>query len=60
MKLKELKVIIDEAIEHSGECNPNVEIRVGKSVYAIGTVGQFGIEPDVIISVGKKIFEDKF
>jgi len=59
MKLKELKSIIDAAVEYAGNCDPNVEIWIGdKRAYEIGRIGQYGVEPDVTIHVGKKIYEE--
>lgn len=59
MKLKELKDMIDKAVEYAGDCNPDVEIWVGeKKAYKIGRVGQFGVVPYVTIHVGEKIYDD--
>lgn len=58
MKLKELKKVIDKAAEYAGDCDPDVEIWVGnKRAYKIGRIGQFGVVPDVTISVGEKIYD---
>ena len=58
MKLKELKKVIDKAVEYAGELDPCVEIWVGqKRAYTIGSVSQFGLVPDVLISVGEKIYD---
>jgi len=61
MKLKELKSVIDQAVEYAGDCNPDVEIWIGdKKAYRIGRIGQFGVIPDLTISVGEKIFDANF
>ena len=60
MKLKKLKEIIDKAVEYAGDCDPDVEIWVGdKKAYRIGSIGQFGIVPDLTISVGEKIYDSR-
>ena len=58
MKLKKLKEIIDQCVENAGDCDPEVEIWVGdKKAYRIGRIGQYGLIPDVTISVGEKIYD---
>ena len=58
MKLKKLKEIIDEAVEYAGDCDPDVEIWIGdKKGYRIGSIGQFGVIPDLTISVGEKFYD---
>ena len=58
MKLKKLKEVIDQAVEYAGDCDPDVEIWVGdKKAYRIGRIGQYGLIPDVTISVGEKIYD---
>lgn len=60
LKLKQLKEIIDKAVEYAGECDPDVEIWVGdKRGYYIGSIGQFGVIPDVTIHVGEKFYDSK-
>lgn len=60
MKLKELKECIDIAVERAGECDPDVEIWIGeKRAHKIGSIGQFGFIPDVVISVGEKIYDSE-
>lgn len=60
MKLKKLKEVIDQAVQNAGECDPEVEIWVGDhKAYRIGSIGQFGLIPDLTISVGEKIYDDK-
>lgn len=59
MKLKELKAVIDKAVERAGDCDPDVEVWVGdKRAYRIGRIGQFGVIPDVTIHVGEKIYDE--
>lgn len=54
MKLKKLKEVIDQAVENAGDCDPDVEVWFKKSMYRIMDVGQFGVVPDVTITIGKK------
>lgn len=58
MTLKELKTIIDQAVDYAGDCDPDVEIWIGdKKAYNIGRIGQYGVVPNVIISVGEKVYD---
>ncbi len=60
LKLKQLKEIIDKAVEYAGDCDPDVEVWVGdKKAYRIGSIGQFGVIPDLTIHVGEKIFDSR-
>jgi hypothetical protein len=59
MKLRKLKEVIDKCVENAGDYDPEVEIWVGDhKAYKVARIGQFGIIPDVTISVGEKIFDD--
>lgn len=57
MKLKELKECIDKAVEHAGDCDPDVEVWFKKKCYRIRSIGQFGVIPDVTITIGEKIYD---
>ena len=60
MKLKMLKTLIDEAVAYAGDCDPDVEVWVGeKRAYRIGRIGQFGVVPDVTITVGEKVYDSE-
>lgn len=60
MKLKLLKEVIDKAVDYAGDCDPDVEIWVGdKKAYRIESISQFGVVPDVTITVGEKIFDSR-
>lgn len=59
MKLKKLKEVVDKCVENAGELDPDVEVWVGVTkAYRIGSIGQFGVIPDVTITVGEKIYDD--
>lgn len=57
MSLRELKSCIDKACEYAGDIDANVEVWIGKKAYSITRVGQFGIIPDVTITVGENIMD---
>lgn len=58
MKLKKLKAVIDQAVDYARDCDPDVEIWIGdKKAYRIGRISQFGVLPNVIISVGEKLYD---
>lgn len=57
MTLKELKSVIDQAVERAGECDAKVEVWYKNKGYRIARVGQFGLIPDVTITIGEKIFD---
>jgi len=57
MKLKELKRAIDIAVEYAGDLDPEVEVWFKKSMYRIQSISQFGVVPDVTITIGKKEHE---
>lgn len=59
MKLRRMKEVIDKAVENLGDLeDAKVEIWVGdKKAYKVGRIGQFGVIPDVTISVGEKIYD---
>jgi hypothetical protein len=59
MKLKQLKSCIDQCVKKAGKLNPDVEVWVGNSMYRIKRVGQFGVVPDVTLTVGRKVTELK-
>ena len=59
MKLKELKKVIDKAVEYADGCDADVEVWLGKKGYRIRTIHQYGVVPDVIIELGEKFYEDK-
>lgn len=60
MKLKQLKTVIDQAVDYAGDCDPDVEIWIGeKKAYKIGHISQFGVLPNVIISVGEKLYDSE-
>jgi hypothetical protein len=54
LRLRELKACIDRAVENAGDGDPEVEVWFRKSMYRIVRVGQFGIVPDVTITIGPK------
>ena len=60
MKLREFKQLIDECVKRAGECDPDVEVHFKKACYDVRRIGQFGVVPDVVISIGEKIYEDPF
>lgn len=57
MKLKELKLAIDKAVEYAGDCDVDVEVWYKNKGYRIGQIGQFGVIPDVVITIGEKIYD---
>lgn len=60
LKLKQLKDIIDKAVEYAGDFDPDVEIWIGdKKGYYIGSIGQFGFIPDLTIHVGEKFYDSR-
>ena len=60
MKLKQLKAVIDQCVDYAGDGDPDVEIWIGdKKAYKIGHIGQYGVVPDVLISVGEKLYDAK-
>ena len=60
MKLKQLKTVIDQCVDYAGDCDPEVEIWIGdKKAYNIGRISQFGVLPNVIISVGEKLYDSE-
>ena len=55
MKLKDLKKAIDQAVKYAGKCDPDVEVWLGeKKMYRIKRIGQFGLVPDVTITLCDK------
>ena len=56
MKLHELKACIDKAVENAGDYDAEVEVWFKKSMYRIDRVAQFGVVPDVTITIGAKEF----
>lgn len=60
MKLKQLKALIDQCVDYAGGCDPIVEIWIGdQKAYHIGGISQFKVVPNVIISVGEKLYDAK-
>ena len=57
MKLRKLKEVIDQCVERAEDCDPDVEVWFKKSMYRIREIGQFGVIPDVTISIGEKVCE---
>ncbi|USE39216.1 hypothetical protein [Endozoicomonas sp. SCSIO W0465] len=58
MKLKQLKALIDQCVDYAGDCDPIVEIWIGdQTAYQVGRISQFGVVPNVIISVGEKLYD---
>lgn len=57
MKLLKLKEIIDECVKRAGNCDPEVEVWFKKSLYDIREIGQFGVIPNVTITIGEKLFD---
>lgn len=51
MKLVQLKEIVDSLVEKAGDCNANVEIWQDEKKFMIQSIGNFGIEPDMIIHI---------
>jgi len=54
MKLKQLKSCIDQCVVSAGKLNPNVEVWIGDKSYRIKEVSQFGVVPDVAITLTKR------
>lgn len=58
MTLKDLKKVVDQAVENAGDTDPKVEIWIGsKKAYDVGTVSQCKLIPDVVITVGEKLYD---
>lgn len=57
MKLKKLKEIIDKCVENAGDTDPDVEVWFKKAMYDIREIGQFGVVPDVTITIGEKLLD---
>lgn len=55
MQLKELKEIIDKAVENAGHTDPKVEVWFGDVCYDIDKISQFQIVPDVIIKLKQAV-----
>jgi len=55
VKLRKLKEIIDGCVVRAEDCDPDVEVWFKKSYYDIREIGQFGVVPDVTITIGKKL-----
>lgn len=57
MKLKELKKIIDRAIEYAEDTDPNITILLETNTkeieFEIDNINQFRVIPDVCIHIGK-------
>ena len=53
MKLATLKDMIDQAVEYAEGLDVDVEVYFGDDRYDIETVSQFGIVPDVVITLLK-------
>jgi len=51
MELREFKKIIDKADRHAGKCKVNVEFWVNDKPLDIKEIGQFGVIPDVVITL---------
>lgn len=51
MKLKKLKEIIDGCVEQAGDTDPDVEFWIGEDETELDRIGQFGVVPDVTITV---------
>lgn len=56
MKLSELQRALNECSERAGDYDPDIEIWFKKSMYSIMSIGQFGVVPDVTITIGEKLF----
>jgi len=54
MKLKQLSDCIDQCIRKAGNQNPDVEVWLSNKMYRIKRIGQFGVIPDVIITVERR------
>ena len=56
MTLKELKSCIDQAVKKAGKAaaTANVEVWYGDQMLEITRIGQFGVVPDISITVEKE------
>lgn len=57
MKLRQLKAVIDQAFENAEGMDVEVEVWFKKRMYRIERVGQFGLVPDVTITIGPKVLD---
>ena len=53
MKLKQLKKCIDLCVKNAGKLNPDVEVWLNDKLFRIKEIGQFGVVPDVAITITK-------
>ena len=54
MQLKELKQIVDTAVEYAGETDPGVEVWMNDRMYHIEEVSQFSVLPTLVITISAK------
>ena len=51
MKLKEFKKYIDATAKKAGKCDVDIEIWFGEHCFDVSSIGQFGVVPDVTVSL---------
>ena len=49
MNLKKFAAVINECVEKAGGSDPSIEIWLNDTEYAIESIGQYGVIPDVVI-----------
>ncbi len=58
MKLKELKRLVDTAVEYAGETDPGVEVWMDDRMYHIEEVSQFSVLPTLVITISRDAPKD--
>lgn len=56
MTLKQLKSCIDQAYKKAGAkyaAKSEIEVWLGEKLYSLKEVGQFGVAPDVVLTIEK-------
>lgn len=53
MKLKEFKKLIDKTARRAGKCDVDIEFWLNDKPLEIKEMGQFGVVPDVVITLEK-------
>lgn len=51
MKLLKMKEVIDQSVKAAEKTNPNIEFWIGNTEYELKDIGQFGVIPDVVITL---------
>lgn len=57
MKLKQLQKIINQCVDRAGDTDPDVEVWFKKKMYDIRSIDQFGVVPDVTITIGEMLMD---